>query len=183
MPGGIPGGSPLPIQKIELIGYPTSNGNQLEWRTDTYKNVKELILERSKNSIDFEKIYSVEAYQTDYAYTDNQLSHELYYYRVKRIYKDGNYDYSNTLQIYHPMSEHVAVYPNPTKETLWIRYKTKEQKDIQVRLTNLTGQVVKNFSKTVFPGIQEWNLNLSDLPTGMYMLHVFNHTPIKIVKE
>lgn len=180
---GIPGGPPLPLHKLELIGYASTNGNQLEWQVDMNKNIKEYILERSMDKTQFERIYGTDANQNEYKYTDNQLNAETYYYRVKRVYKDGNYDYSNVIEIYHAINEQVNVYPNPSYDMLWVRYKTKEQKDVTLILTNMTGQVVKRIQKSLIAGIQEWNINISDLSSGVYMLHIPNGTPIKVIKE
>jgi hypothetical protein len=140
-------------------------------------------LERSTDRSTFERIYGTEASQNLYTHTDNQLSAEIYFYRIKRIYKDGNYDYSNTVEIYHAINEQITVYPNPSYDMLWIRYKTKEHKEIILTLTNMTGQVVKRIQKSLMAGIQEWNVNMSDLPAGMYMLHTPDGIPIKVVKE
>lgn len=180
---GIPGGPPLPLQKLELSGYTNLNGNQLEWTVELNKNVKEYILERSTDRTTFERIYGTDATQTEYKYTDAQLNAETYFYRVKRVYKDGNYDYSNTIEIYHAINEQITVYPNPSYDILWIRYKTKEQKDITLTLTNMTGQVVKRIQKSLLPGIQEWNVNVTDLPVGLYVMYTPDGTHIKIVKE
>jgi len=181
---GIPGGPPLPLQKLDLTGYASPKGNQLEWSVDINKNVTEYIVERSTDRSQFERVYSINYHaQTIYNYTDNQLNSELYFYRIKRMYKDGNYDYSNTIEIYQAIQEKVTAYPNPTADMLWIRYVTKEQKDVQLTLTNMTGQVVKNIQKSLIQGIQEWNVNISDLPAGVYMLHIPNGTPVKVVKE
>ncbi|MCS7077947.1 MAG: M43 family zinc metalloprotease [Bacteroidia bacterium] len=180
---GIPDGPPLPIQKLELIGYASSLGNQLEWVVYLNKNVKEFILERSTNRVHFERIYGVESGQKQYIYTDNELKEDRYFYRIKRVYKDGNYEYSNIVEIYHQIDEKISIYPNPSQETLWICYKTKEQKEVTLCFYSMTGQVVKNLSKTLFPGIQEWSINISDLPAGVYMLHTRHHTPIKVIKQ
>ena len=60
-----------------------------------------------------------------------------------------------------------TVYPNPSSDKLYIRFE-KELGHGQLVLTNQLGQIVKNKS---FNGQQE-ELSVSDLPFGVYWLHI-----------
>ena len=61
----------------------------------------------------------------------------------------------------------IKIYPNPTKEEVFIEINGKEK--LEVLMYNSTGQLV--IQKNIFPTINN-KLNLSNLQTGVYFLHL-----------
>ena len=72
----------------------------LEWNSGVEGNLVKYKIERSEDSISFSYIYEITP-QGDfsiYQYIDDdimkQSSHRVYYYRIKMIYSNNTYDYS-----------------------------------------------------------------------------------------
>jgi hypothetical protein len=59
------------------------------------------------------------------------------------------------------------VYPNPSKETIFVRAKEHEVKDISLSLFDLSGRHIKTVNNTS-------QIELSNLNQGLYFLTVYN---------
>jgi predicted regulator of Ras-like GTPase activity (Roadblock/LC7/MglB family) len=65
------------------------------------------------------------------------------------------------------LTSQLSVYPNPTKEILYVELEGEELEEIVLRDVN--GRVIlsSNASETI-----TWELNLTSFPIGMYLLEV-----------
>ncbi len=73
-----------------------------------------------------------------------------------------------------PSNETISIYPNPTSGNLNLNIYT----ECEVQLMNTSGELL--LSKSYFPGT--YNLNLSNLPAGIYFLEVRNTEGLNILK-
>ncbi|MGB9852756.1 MAG: hypothetical protein ACPLPX_07830 [Candidatus Kapaibacteriota bacterium] len=102
---------------IESINA-TSNGKDItvEFKTLNEKNVSLFEIERSVNNGNFKKITSFipKGYPSTYKYVDQEAflkdgeedktSANTYSYRVKVIFKDNTYSYSNSVNVAHKVN-------------------------------------------------------------------------------
>lgn len=65
-----------------------------------------------------------------------------------------------------------AVYPNPARETVHINFALEKARDIHVILTNLSGQKVYEEKINTLNGSFQRNIDVSNLPKGVYLLSV-----------
>ena len=72
---------------------------------------------------------------------------------------------------------YVTVFPNPTKEEIWIKTENKK-KDADVQVYNYVGQNMYNMKLT--KSLQ--NISISNYPSGMYMV-IIDDKLFKIIKE
>lgn len=79
------------------------------------------------------------------------------------------------LSVNHPEFQSITVYPNPSDNYLFI---DGVRENTQATLFNFLGQKVKDV--IVIPSEP---LNITDLPSGIYLLKTEKHTPIKFVKK
>lgn len=64
----------------------------------------------------------------------------------------------------------LEVYPNPAKDNLTIRFNADNGVEDQIKLVDLTGKTVKVIANGFSKGLNTFNVNVSDLPEGMYIL-------------
>jgi hypothetical protein len=79
------------------------------------------------------------------------------------------------LSINQPELQSITVYPNPTENYLFVDGVTE---NTRATLFNLLGQKVKDV--IIIPSEP---LNITDLPSGIYLLKTEKHTPVKFVKK
>jgi hypothetical protein len=90
----------------------------IEWKASAESAVSNYEIERAAPSQFFEKIHSEQAKNApnaDYTYIDDEAyykdtdnktinSDDVYSYRIKIVYKDNTYSYSNTINVEHKVS-------------------------------------------------------------------------------
>ncbi|MBK9462816.1 MAG: T9SS type A sorting domain-containing protein [Sphingobacteriales bacterium] len=62
--------------------------------------------------------------------------------------------------------------PNPTRNNLNLAYNTTTTEDATITLYDLTGKAVLQTTETATEGTNNYNLQLTDLPTGMYIVQL-----------
>ena len=71
-------------------------------------------------------------------------------------------------------SDLISVYPNPVNDVLYIEYSVHQSGTFSAELVNLQGVVVTKTGNTSIPaGTNKTRLNVSELPSGVYMLRVY----------
>jgi hypothetical protein len=168
--------NPLPIELLSFTGKNKGSYNQLEWRTASETNNTGFDLERSDDGTRFEQIGFVPSKGKDantYTFKDEALQKNLYYYRLKQIDTDQKYTYSNVVVIRTTAAPTISVAPNPS--TGIFRIQGMPISDREVVVSNALGQPVQ-------VTIRENEIDLSDLPAGIYYLNL-QGSSFKLVKE
>lgn len=86
-----------------------------------------------------------------------------------RVYEIELYGVESTLSIKKHVLENTFLHPNPAKEYVSIELDTK-QEQVKVRVVNMLGQPV--LIKSCFVDKGKFNLNISDLKSGLYFLNI-----------
>lgn len=168
----------LPVELINFTATIENDNALLTWRTLSERNNRGFDIEKSLNSKDFYKIgFKDGAGSTDqahdYSFVDYELS-GVSYYRLKQTDLDGRFEYSKVaVVIPEGMSDDMKVSPNPATDKLKISIKGTIQ---QVNILNLNGQLVFSKSKSTK------NIDITDLPEGMYLLQVITENGVKTKK-
>lgn len=77
-------------------------------------------------------------------------------------------------------------FPNPVNDILNVSFEMMEREAINISLSSMTGQTVITQSQTFTNGKQNVQMNLSDLPQGVYILSISNNKEAiskKVVKQ
>ena len=172
----------LPIELISFSGNTKSNDNILEWQTATEENSSHFELQHSLNGIDFEMLGKItaegkSAAPKSYSYLHQNPKATTHYYRLKMVDKDGSFKYSLIVSLTNSYIkkavEAIKIYPNPTKSSVNIVTTDYTQ---PMRLYNANGALMMSTKATTE------QLDMSQLPAGMYFLHVGKDV-IKVVKD
>lgn len=92
------GGCVLPIELTQFSGYKSNSVNVLEWTTQSEKNSKEFIIERSADGKNWKTLGVIPGHfnstiTRNYYFTDNSPSDILNYYRLKQTDVDNRFEY------------------------------------------------------------------------------------------
>lgn len=187
--GTIPGGTPISALAIGSTStvLPVTFGNftatadgcktKLQWKTTFEQNNSHFLVEHSTDGVHFSTIGQVAAAGNStttqtYNYTDNAPATGANYYRITQVDFDGKY--SSTPIVLVKMkcdaTPAVRIYPNPASNRLYIQ---SGKTVMQVNILNSGGQPVLKY----IPSINSngtFDINIQRLPSGIYMLQLFN---------
>jgi hypothetical protein len=164
----------LPALMTDFSLQEVNSGVRLVWTVSTEVNVKEYVVERSFDGVNFTSIGSVPFRPgtgvKQYSFNDGNT--QSAYYRIKTVDIDARYEYSKEL-LYRAssiVSAVFSVYPNPGREQFQILIPGSGNKAINIQLTDMTGRVV--VSKTDRATGGQYRLSVPVSLKGMYLLQV-----------
>jgi Secretion system C-terminal sorting domain len=165
----------LPLELVSFKGYAKNNNNILSWRTEAEQNFSHFELQHGLNGTDFETVGQIKAkgQGSDYGYTHQNPTAATHYYRLKMVDNDGAFKFSQVISLNKNETKTLKIYPNPTKNTISIITSDYSQ---PMRLFSINGTLLMSKNQTTE------QLDISELPTGMYFLHVGSDV-LKVIKE
>jgi hypothetical protein len=112
--------------------------------------------------------------QTNYRYEDFARSNGVNYYRLKQVDIDGQFTYSEVVELRPATkgSELVSVHPNPSSGQFNVQYYADQKSRISLNVTDIKGALVYEKVMQIESGEINIPLNLSDLPEGVYILRL-----------
>ena len=163
--------NPLPITLLSFEGKQVDESIFLNWETSSEVDNDYYTIEHSLDAQNYIEMGIVSAKGAigiqAYEFIDTQPNQGWNYYRLKQTDLDGTSTYIDPISIFYDnSSEFVTIFPNPTKNTLNI-----EGFDGQVNFTisNIQGQEIISDQ-----GEDTFEVDLSDLPAGVYTLNLEN---------
>lgn len=168
----------IPVELISFSAYVKNNIVTLEWSTATELNNYGFEIERRSDEISWGTIGFKEGMGNTtelqhYTYSDRLIDAESsrLYYRLKQLDFNGNYKYSNIVEVLIAPSVFALSqnYPNPFNPTTTINYQLPDAGLVALRVYNSLGEVVAilvNEEKSA--GKYEVNFDAASLPSGVY---------------
>jgi hypothetical protein len=159
----------LPIELLDFVGYNDERNNILNWTTASEVNNDYFDIERSSDGYTFERISRIKGsgnsnINLSYEYIDSNVTEELYYYRLKQVDFDGQYEYHNIISIKTKNdgnNSDAYIYPNPNNG--FIKIADMDLNDIKsITIMNTVGQTVYQSN------IYENGIDLLEQPRGIY---------------
>ncbi len=84
--------------------------------------------------------------------------------------REGSKDDSNSLQHETKLSEEWQIYPNPASTRLWVVHPQGVEGRAMIRVMDLSGKELFHSGYRLEQGQDEWEVNISSLPPGAYLL-------------
>lgn len=174
---GSESGVALPVELISFNANAIENNFiRLDWSTATEIENAGFDLERSQNGIDFETIAWIEGNGnttavSDYLYDDEEVVAGTYYYRLKQVDFNGDYEYSQIVaaEITKVASNNVGLFvPNPAESNTSIDVSMVRASAVKIVLFNNIGQRVISKNITLDSGNHTLDFDINDLPGGSY---------------
>jgi hypothetical protein len=176
-----PQGNPLPVELSSFNVLQIGSSVLLKWRTETEINNFGFDVERASylngSIFQWRKIGFVEGSGNSnspqkYSFIDNPQAGSKYYYRLKQIDSDGQFEYSDVICIEINMPNEYAIYqnyPNPFNPSTTIKYNLPVDADVQLRIYDVLGRevqiVVNEFQKA---GTYNIPFKAEGLSSGIY---------------
>jgi hypothetical protein len=173
--------TPLPIELLEFSGVNLGNHNQLKWVTSSERDNDYFTLERSSNGWDFETLSIVPGAgnsntMLNYIQYDYSPYNPITYYRLKQTDYDGMSQTSHTIALTTNDESGIQfsnLFPNPSQESTSFSYLGDKKIDqLQIKLYNQTGQVVRIIDFNEISSNQVMTIDLSGLAMGVYNVHI-----------
>jgi hypothetical protein len=169
------------VSGLELTGQNKNGINQLKWQTLTEVNNRGFEIQRSADGINFTKIDFVNSLTPSgnssdvlrYTFDDSKPFSTVSYYRLKQIDKDGKWAYSNIIMLRSARSnklEITQIYPNPVVNKLNVVVSSPEHTVMRMMITDITGKLIKQETRTVTAGDNRFTIDVSGLSQGTYLI-------------
>jgi photosystem II stability/assembly factor-like uncharacterized protein len=170
----------IDIVPVELISF---NANidkdqvQLNWQTATEINNYGFEIERYSVSEEWINIGFVEGHgnsssPNSYIYSDrNIVDQNNLKYRLKQLDFNGNYKYSNEIEVeIFPGEFNLEQnYPNPFNPSTKIKYSVRQPSSVTIKVFNVVGAEIETLVNEEMPaGSFEITWNAVNLPSGVY---------------
>lgn len=175
--------SPLPVELKSLSATTQIDKVILTWQTATEINNYGFEIERKLaadgNNKNFTKIGFVNGNGNsnlliDYIFTDNNVKPGKYLYRLKQIDNNGNFNYSNNIEveinniISYKLEQN---YPNPFNPETKIKYGIEKTGFVSLKVYDILGKEVTSLVNQVQnEGEYEITFNAANFSTGIYIL-------------
>lgn len=175
---------PLPVGLLnfdaKLLDQGLSANVDLRWTTTVEVNASHFIIERSKDAIEWAEVSNVRAKgntntNTDYQTTDNEPYTGISYYRLKQFDIDNSFSYSDVRVINNGIATSFNVFPNPTTDKLNVQFSLEKDAKIEIKLMSVEGRVVKSILLYGKEGDQITDMNIGELPSGVYELNFYKN--------
>jgi len=77
----------------------------------------------------------------------------------------------------------IHVFPNPTSSILYIDVNSATSQNITLKLLDMNGRIANQKTVKVNSGLQHLNMNMAELPKGMYTLEVYENGVRKLIQQ
>ena len=186
------------LQSLTLMNFDvitlTDCKYALSWTTMNGASTDRFEIQRSADGRFFEDLSTVIASGGSsspklYSFID-QESPVRASYRLKVVDQNGSFFYSETIRVFSrscaDIKPDINIYPNPFKGQTTIEFDMSRSAAITLKIVDQVGKQVKTSFIDSHKGINRQDLDLSDLPEGIYFVQfevegaIFNHKLIKI---
>ena len=169
---------------LDFTAFPVQRTVELQWLTNRGYKVADFEIERSVDGKQFTKLSKV----TNQTWTEELEYHQdkdlspvngTNYYRVKLVYWDSSFDYTEIQQVdFNIDLANISIFPNPVQNELFVNLKPYAGQKGVLTLINQFGQKVQAIE---LGAIKEdlVRLNTNQLVNGLYFLNIQidNHKP------
>lgn len=120
------GPNSLPINLLHFTAKPEQNQVHLNWQTASEQNNDFFTLEKSKDAHNWTPFFDTTGAGNSnvllsYSHIDKNPYEGYTYYRLKQTDYNGDYSYSNILDVYsHKTTSSISLYPNPANDKLFV---------------------------------------------------------------
>jgi hypothetical protein len=158
------------------------------WSTATEINNDYFSIQRSRNGIDFEQIGTVKGSGTvssvsNYVFYDEYPYRKLSYYRLKQVDYNGAFTYSQIRSVYLDPLDIVNIYPNPAKGSINIMIGAPNDVRVNLYVIDVLGKKVIEDIKEVKKGHSNFNIDISELSSGIYLFKVETPNDYSVGKQ
>lgn len=163
----------LPLNLLSFNAALQGNNIKIWWSTVNEVNTSSFEIQKSIDGKTFFNIGDVTSKNvidlTAYTFVDKNINSQTQYYRLKMLDKDGQFKYSEIVAVNDKQfAQKFEIYPNPASNFINVNHSAGEKNSI-ITITSSIGENV--ISKPVGLNVTTTEINISDLPKGLYILN------------
>ncbi len=181
----------LPVKITSFSATKKDNEALLSWVVENETaSVINYEVERSIDGINFDKINTIAkngGTSNIYNITDANLSaiknNGIIYYRIKQMDVNGEFVYSDIKNV--RLTEKgtlISLFPNPVQEFTTVKIDAIEATHAKLTLINADGKQLQTSTLIATKGLNLHKLDMSNMPTGDYLLKVTLGNEVKMIK-
>ncbi|RYM35165.1 T9SS type A sorting domain-containing protein [Brumimicrobium glaciale] len=147
--GSIKSATPLPVELTEFSSNCESRFVNLKWTTASETNNDFFTIEKSTDGYDFETSALIDgqgnkstASNYEYHAFDRQMG--ISYYRLSQTDFDGTVEILKTISSNCSGDFEISIYPNPTKEGVFVSLNSSAEKEFEIFIYNLLGKEISS---------------------------------------
>ncbi len=169
----------LPVELSRFNANVNQNNVNLSWETLTESNNQKFMVERSFNGKDFSTIGELTGAGTSIATnnynfedkTATATAYQVAYYRLKNVSFDGREGVSNQIVVKLRNTEAVTITSvSPASSNL--TFSSAENNEVIISILNLNGQVISTANIVAEKGLNQSNVDFSNLEKGLYIVNL-----------
>lgn len=177
----------LPATLISFRATKTNDKDiELVWQTATEQNVSHFEIQYSTNGRDWSVIGTQQAVGNStllqtYRYLHTQAISADNLYRIRMVDRDNREEYSRVVSIkkeFQAAYTFQKPYPNPVKDKVGFRLIAPEQGQGELSVYNTSGNLVARLQVEVEKGLNEYAMNASQWPSGIYLVRFNNASAV-----
>jgi len=180
---------------VELISFSVKSNKgliELKWTTATETNNRGFEILRSTDNENWNIVGFITGNGTttilhSYQYTDEVKITGNYYYKLKQVDYNGEFDYSPTIEVRLVQPSDFTLYqnfPNPFNPNTNITFEIPFQIEVKIILYDVTGQEIKTITNQKYEaGFHSVVLNADDLSSGVYLYRMTTLSGYTAVKK
>ena len=165
------------ITIVDFSGKKIKEGVQLDWITSNEQEIKNFIIEKSGDSINFVNFATVNAKGTsggnnNYSIIDHRPFPNNSFYRLKIYNNEGNFLYSRIIKIATDQ-KNIAItriYPNPASSDVTLEFFTTLDATVNLNVFDFQGRKVLQELFQLVQGFNKRSLNVAALARAGYIL-------------
>ncbi len=179
--------NPLPVSLTKFTVTKEGSVSFAAWVTESEQNNSHFNLQRSLDGNAFTTLGRVNTKamngtsttELNYNFTDRapQVGHN--YYRLEQVDRDGNLSYSEIIDVvWGANGSIVSIYPNPATDKLNVDVSTDKVSQLEVRLLDMSGRVVKSVMRQTDKGMNNVTLDLDNIASGVYGVQILENNAL-----
>ncbi len=182
----------LPVKLLSFNAIKQNKKGKITWEIAKDEKADHFEILRSLDKQNFSSLATVPAAtgRFEYSLNDVELPSATTYYRLKITGADGSVTLSHVVALFNDNSGFAIVSANPTvisSATTNINLSSSSQDKVLLMVTNMQGQIVRNFSTNVKEGTNLIPVDCSRLSTGIYTVSAVNskgqRSSVRIIKR
>jgi hypothetical protein len=171
----------LPADILSFSGYKSGAVNKLQWTTGSEQNNSGFDVQRSFDGVNYSSIGFVNSLaaggnssaQLIYGFTDNNVTGDRQYYRLRMVSLNNNSKLSNVVLIKgdKPVTLMIdGLFPNPANSVVNVLIGSPGHDKVSLLVTDMSGKTVVQQATELESGSNTIPVDISRLANGTYMV-------------
>jgi len=173
---------------VELIYFEAKQKEEMvivEWQTASEENNDYFEIQKSADGESFEMIGTQEGRMiststTNYFFQDENISNGIYYYRLKQVDLNGQFEYFSPVAVNVFFGKNqLNVFPTVTRDVINVEMNVNHL-ETNLQIFSSSGQRVGDYFFS--PDSTQESINIAHLSNGIYFLKVINRQNTQVVQ-